>query len=64
MTFLLVRNTREPLAYIGSIEIDDPAQAAEISLEQYGPESKWLEMVAVPHQALTVVFSEESEVSL
>jgi hypothetical protein len=30
-------------------------------LQQYGPESDWLEMVAVPQQQIIVVFSAQEE---
>lgn len=49
----------EPLVYIGSIQVDDAAQVPQTSLEQYGPESEWLEMVAIPHEEVILVFSEQ-----
>lgn len=52
----------EPLVYIGSIQVEQAEQVAQASLEQFGPESEWLEMVAVPHQAVLVVFSEKETV--
>ena len=52
----------EPLAYIGSIEVEPGEQVVQASLEQFGPESEWLEMVAVPHKAVIVVFSEKEAV--
>ena len=51
----------EPLVHIGSIEVDNADKATSAALEKYGPESEWLEMVVVPHQYLTVVFSESEE---
>ncbi len=51
----------EPLLYIGSIEVDNPTDVSSASLEKYGPESEWLEMVAVPHHKMIVVFSEQEE---
>ena len=51
----------EPLLYIGSVEVDSTDDATSAALEEYGPESEWLEMVAVPHQHITVVFSEYEE---
>jgi hypothetical protein len=49
----------EPLLYIGSVEVEQAEQVAQASLEQFGPESEWLEMIAVPHQAVVLVFSEK-----
>jgi hypothetical protein len=54
----------EPLLYIGSVEVDHPADITLASLEKYGPEESWLEMVAVPHQSIIVVFSEKEPVKL
>jgi 1,2-phenylacetyl-CoA epoxidase PaaB subunit len=51
----------EPLKYIGSVEADDDEAATTASLAQYGPEREWLEMVAVPQQAVIMVFSEQKE---
>jgi hypothetical protein len=51
----------EPLVYIGSIEVETPEEVAVMSLQQYGPESAWLEMVAVPQQQIIVVFSAQEE---
>ena len=51
----------EPLAQIGSVEVEDPADVAEVSLAAYGPESNWLEMLAVPRQDVILVFSEHRE---
>jgi 1,2-phenylacetyl-CoA epoxidase PaaB subunit len=51
----------EPLVYIGSVEAIDANDAIKASLEKYGPEREWLEMVAVPHQAVIVVFPEPEE---
>ena len=51
----------EPLAYIGSVEVEQAGEAAKASLEKYGPESEWLEMVAVPHQKVIRVFPELKE---
>lgn len=52
----------EPLVYIGSVEVENPEEVTSASLKQYGPESDWLEMVAVPHQQVIVVFSEKEVV--
>lgn len=49
----------EPLVYVGSIEVEQAGQVAQASLEQFGPENDWLEMVAVPHEAVVLVFSEK-----
>jgi hypothetical protein len=49
----------EPLIYIGSVEVESAEDVIQASLKQYGPESDWLEMIAVPHQQVTVVFSEK-----
>lgn len=49
------------LEYIGSIEIDNPVDVSRISLETYGPESEWIEMLAVPRQKVITVFSEYGE---
>lgn len=51
----------EPLVYIGSVEVDNSDDATSTALKEYGPESEWLEMVAVPHQHIMVVFSEYEE---
>jgi len=51
----------EPLVYIGSIQIEEADNVTQASLEQFGPESDWLEMVAVPHQEVIVVFPEKEE---
>lgn len=51
----------DPLVYIGSVEVDRPADAAKASLEKFGPEREWLEMVAVPHREVIVVFSEQGK---
>ncbi|MEM7343552.1 MAG: hypothetical protein AAF485_04870 [Chloroflexota bacterium] len=48
----------EPLIQIGSVDIEDPTEIETMSLTQFG-ESEWVEMVAVPHQAIQVVFSEQ-----
>ncbi len=50
------------LEYIGSIEVDNPADVSRISLETFGPDSEWIEMLAVPHQKVITVFSEYEEV--
>jgi hypothetical protein len=52
----------EPLLYIGSLEVEQAGQVAQASLEQFGPESLWLEMIAVPRQAVILVFSEKEGV--
>ena len=49
----------EPLVYIGSMEVENAEEVAPASLKQYGPESDWLEMIAVPHKQVIVVFSEK-----
>jgi hypothetical protein len=54
----------EPLVYIGSVEVDHPTGITTASLEKYGPEERWLEMVAVPQQSVIVVFSEKEPVKL
>jgi hypothetical protein len=51
----------EPLVYIGSVEVERAEEVAAASLQRYGPESAWLEMVAVPQQQVIVVFSEKQE---
>lgn len=51
----------EPLTYIGSVEVDSADDVSRVSLEQYGPESEWLEMVAVPRDKVILVFSEQKE---
>ncbi len=51
----------KPLVYLGSIEVETPEAVAAASLERFGPESDWLEMVAAPHQQVIVVFSEKQE---
>ena len=51
----------EPLVYIGSVEVDSADQVAEASLAEYGPETDWIEMLAVPHQEMITVFSEQQE---
>jgi len=51
----------EPLVYIGSVEVDKTDDATSAALKAYGPESEWLEMVAVPHQYIAVVFSDNEE---
>lgn len=51
----------EPLVYIGSVEVDNNEDVAKRSLEQYGPESDWIEMVSAPHNKVIVVFSEQKE---
>jgi hypothetical protein len=55
------RTHPEPLAYIGSVEVNEAGQAARASLEKFGPESEWLEMVIVPHQKVIRVFPEPKE---
>ena len=51
----------EPLVYIGSVEVDSADQVAEASLAEYGPETEWIEMLAVPYQEMITVFSEQQE---
>jgi hypothetical protein len=41
--------------------VNEAGEAARASLEKYGPESEWLEMVAVPHQQVIQVFPEPKE---
>jgi len=53
----------EPLVYIGSVQVSEAGEAARASLEKFGPESEWLEMVAVPHQQVIRVFPEPKEKS-
>lgn len=52
----------EPLIYIGSVEVEAGADVKAASLARYGPETEWLEMVAVPHQHVILVFSDKEEV--
>lgn len=54
----------EPLVYIGSVEVESAEEIVPASLKQYGPESDWLEMIAVPHQQVIVVFSEKEAAKL
>jgi hypothetical protein len=54
----------EPLVYIGSVEVESAEEIVPASLKQYGPESDWLEMIAVPHQQVIVVFSEKEAARL
>ena len=49
----------EPLVYIGSVEVESAEEIVPASLKQYGLDSGWLEMIAVPHQQVIVVFSEK-----
>jgi len=49
----------EPLTYIGSVEVGNADEAGQASLDKYGPESEWLEMVAVPHPEVILVFSDK-----
>jgi hypothetical protein len=51
----------EPLIYIGSIEVETPEAVVTASLKKFGPEHDWLEMIAVPHQQVIVVFAEKQE---
>jgi hypothetical protein len=51
----------EPLIYIGSVQVNEAGEVARASLETYGPESEWLEMVAVPHRQVIRVFPEPKE---
>ena len=52
----------EPLVYVGSVDVEKADDVTQASLEQFGPESGWLEMVAVPHREVIVVFPEKEEV--
>lgn len=49
----------EPLVYIGPVEVDNAGEVAQTSLEKYGPESEWLEMIAVSHDQVFLVFSDK-----
>ena len=49
----------EPLTYIGSVKIENSDEVNQASLAAYGPESEWLEMVAIPQQEMIVVFPEK-----
>jgi hypothetical protein len=51
----------EPLAQIGSVEVENSADVVEASLAAYGPDSNWLEMLAVPRKEVVLVFSEHRE---
>ncbi len=51
----------EPLVYVGSIDVDDGEDTAKVSLEKFGPDSEWIEMLAVPHHKIVTVFSEHEE---
>ena len=51
----------EPLIHIGSVEAETADDISQASLKQFGPENDWLEMVAVPHQKMIVVFPEKEE---
>ncbi|MCK6624480.1 MAG: hypothetical protein L6R45_04820 [Anaerolineae bacterium] len=53
----------EPLTYMGSVQVEKPEEVAQASLEKFGPESAWLEMIAVPKQQVIVVFAEKQEQS-
>jgi len=49
----------EPLTYIGTVEVENSDTVNQASLAAYGPESEWLEMVAIPQPEVIVVFSEK-----
>lgn len=49
----------DPLTYIGSVEVEDSDEVSQVSLAAYGPDSEWLEMVAIPQQEVIVVFPEK-----
>lgn len=49
------------LEYIGSVEVDNPDDVTRASLKKYGPESNWIEMLAVPQQKIITVFAEQAE---
>ena len=51
----------EPLIYIGSVEVNMPAEAGQASLNKFGPASEWIEMLAVPHREIITVFTEQGE---
>jgi len=48
---------------MGSVQVEKPEEVAQASLEKFGPESAWLEMIAVPKQQVIVVFAEKQEKS-
>jgi hypothetical protein len=52
----------DPLIYIGSVEVESAADVTRASLEKYGPETDWIEMLAAPHEKVIMVFSEHKEV--
>ncbi len=54
---------QEPLLQIGSIEAENAEAAKVASLETFGPADEWLEMLAVPREAVVLVFSEHQEVA-
>ena len=45
----------EPLLYIGSVEVDHTADITLASLEKYGPEERWLEMVVIPRREMVTI---------
>ncbi len=51
----------EPLVYIGSVEANNDENASQLSLNTFGPESEWIEMITVPHDKLIIVFTEQLE---
>ena len=51
------------LEQIGTVEVTGEAEVGQTVLAEFGPESEWLEMVAVPHQAVITVFAEQKEVA-
>lgn len=53
----------EPLTYIGSVEAESDEDVVQVSLETFGPAEQWIEMIGVPRQAITVVFSEQKEMA-
>lgn len=53
----------EFLEQIGSVEVVDEADLRQTVLAAFGPEQKWLELLAVPRQAVITVFSEQQEVA-
>jgi hypothetical protein len=55
------RTHPEFLEQIGTVEVADAAEVRQRVLAEFGPEREWLEMVAVPHQAIITVFAEQKE---
>ncbi|MCB0153782.1 MAG: phenylacetic acid degradation b [Anaerolineae bacterium] len=53
----------EFLEQIGSVEVAEAADVRQAMLAAFGPEQAWLEMLAVPRQAVITVFSEQQEMA-